>query len=477
MDPVLRTAHPDATLRRLAPRVWLGGVPPRLLRLTDHGDRVLQDMLRTGRWTPASTPEADLLDRLVLAGAAHPEPEPGPDCPPPSDVTVVVPVRDRTGGLVRLLHALAPIGSASPERRGRPERPGRPVGRVVVVDDGSIDHAEVATLVERHGATLVRHPTPLGPAAARNAGLAVVRTTLTAFVDSDVRCEPGWLEPLLAQLRDHRVAIVAPRVRSAELPGVLARYERDHSPLDLGGDPAQVRPRGRVSYLPAAALLARTEVMRELGGFDASMRFGEDVDLIWRAVRTGCRVRYEPASVVTHDPRPHWRAWAAQRFSYGSSAALLDRRHPGAAAPVVLSSASAGVWSLVALGHPVAGLAVGTASGAALKAKLPEVPIGDVAALALSGHLAAGRQLARGALRPWWPLTAFLACVSPRVRRVAAVSLLADLATSSGPASTRIVALADDMLYGAGVWWGAIRERRVGALLPVLLKFSVPPRR
>ena len=174
-----------------------------------------------------------------------------------------------------------------------------------------------------------------------------------AFVDVDVTPSPGWLDRLLGHFADERVAAVAPRVMAAPASGAIARYELDHSPLDLGAQPARVAPGTRVSYVPAAALVARTAIIREVGGFDERLRTGEDVDLVWRLVGAGHRVRYEPAVVVTHDPRATWRAWAAQRIGYGASAAPLARRHPGAVAPVRVSGWTVAVWGLLA-GRPMA---------------------------------------------------------------------------------------------------------------------------
>lgn len=59
---------------------------------------------------------------------------------------------------------------------------------------------------------MVRHPTSLGPAAARNTGLAAAATPLVAFLDSDVVPEPSWLPPLLAAFEDPAVGLVALRI-------------------------------------------------------------------------------------------------------------------------------------------------------------------------------------------------------------------------------------------------------------------------
>ncbi len=195
---------------------------------------------------------------------------------------------------------------------------------------------------------------------------------------------------------------------------MLASYECGHSPLDLGPSAAAVVPLGRVSYVPAAVLVARVEVLASLGGFDEEMRVGEDVDLVWRAVEAGHLVRYEPASEVTHKPRPDWHSWAAQRFDYGLSAAALDRRHRGAVAPVVCSASSTAAWALVGLGHPVVGASVGVGSTMVLTRRLEGVPPSAAMQIALRGHLGAGRQLARAGIRPWWPVLVAGSLVSRR---------------------------------------------------------------
>src|SRR6202012_5155309 len=95
---------------------------------------------------------------------------------------------------------------------------------------------------------------------------------------------------------------VAPRVvPAAGRRSTLARYLADRSPLDLGPDPALVRPGGAVSYLPTACVLVRASAFR---AFDESLRYGEDVDLIWRLVDAGAALRYDPVLTVRHcEPR------------------------------------------------------------------------------------------------------------------------------------------------------------------------------
>lgn len=444
----------DGTWRR--PRrgtVVIVGSPLVLFRLTDAGVRVAE-ALEVGAELP--TGHEGLTERFLDAGAVHPVPT-GPGPYGPNDVTVVVPTRN-----------------PDPDRLDRLVTSLGPVGRVVVVDDAS------DTPVHTDLAELVRLAAQQGPGGARQAGLARITTPLVAFVDDDVNVTPGWLDPLLAQFGDDRVGLVAPRVLSTPGTGALARFDEQRSPLDLGPEPARVRSGTRVSYVPAAALVCRTDAIAAVAGFDPTLRFGEDVDLVWRLDEQGWRCRYEPAAIVRHRPRATLATWGRQRFGYGSSAAPLALRHPNALAPVRMSGWSLAVWGLVALGHPVAGVGLAGGTIVALARKLQDVPdrARESARLAGLGHLVAGRQLASAVTRAWWPIAVLLALVSRRARRAllaaATIPALADWVRQRpriDPVRYAALRLLDDAAYGAGVWAGCLRHRTWRPLVPDLTPF------
>lgn len=412
--------------------VVVAGSPLRLFRLGTKGVTVVECLERGDAVEPSM-----LTDRLVDAGAVHPLPGRGRYTV--ADVTVVRPVYTRSGIDASTLHAAD-------------------AARTIVVDD--------ASPVTVAGAT-IRLDTNQGPAAARNAGLALVGTPLVAFVDADVVLHPGWLSGLVDHFAHDRVAVVAPRIRSVGgHHGVLSAYERQRSPLDLGGEPARIRAGTRVSYVPAAAIVCLTEAVRSMDGFDTSLRFGEDVDLVWRLDTAGYQCRYEPAVSVGHAPRASWSAWLTQRIGYGSSAAPLARRHPKALAPARLNGWSAAAWLLAVTGRPAAGVVLTLASAGALVVKLRAVPPQVSVRLAALGTFRAGRSLADATRRVWWPIVAVAALRSRLARRVGVAALLA--------AGHPVRAL-DDLAYGVGVWRGIWRERTVAPLVPELS--SWPTRR
>ncbi|MFE5909302.1 mycofactocin biosynthesis glycosyltransferase MftF [Streptomyces wedmorensis] len=434
----------DPSLRVLADgRTLLGGVPVRVLRLTPAGARLARAWL-AGEPVGSASSHRALARRLVTAGLAHPAYERSRWRH--TDVTAVLPVRDAPQGLRKLREALEGLAG------------------VVVVDDGSAVPVDGAT---------TRHHVPRGPAAARNTGVRSVTTDLVAFLDADVVPRPGWLDPLLAHFEDPEVAAVAPRVRSRPGGSVLERYERGRSPLDLGPAPAEVRPGGRVGHLPTATLVVRASVLRELGGFDEGLRFGEDVDLVWRLVAGGHRVRYEPAGEVWHRPRADWAAALRQRFGYGTSAAPLALRHGSAVAPARLTPWSAAFWiaALVGLPRTALGVAAGTAARLPRKLTPAGVPGPVSLRLALRGHLGAGRMLGEAALRTWWPVAIPLLAASRPGRTALALAVLSRLRgrpRDVDPVRWGAAVLADDLAYGAGVWWGALRNRTARPLLPRL---------
>lgn len=420
--------------------VLLAGSPMRLFRVSDAGARAL-DLLEQGA-TPAGG--AHLIDRLVDAGALHPLPSDRRVSI--DDVTFVMPCR---GALTAV-----------------------PPHRTIVVDDASDPPVTGAA-----NAHVIRLDDNVGPAGARNAGLASVTTPFVVFVDADVLVPShtlDWLDPLLAHFNDQRVAAVAPRVVSRPGPRLIDRYEQIASPLDLGAEPARVAPGTRIAYVPAAVLVCRTDVLRDLGGFDQSLRTGEDVDLVWRLHAAGHRVRYEPSVQLHHQPRSTFAAALRQRVGYGESAAALDHRHPNQVAPVRCTTWSLAVWALVLLRRPLMACTVALGTAIALARTLRGVPPKSSVRMALVGHLSVGEQLARATRRAWWP-AALPLLLSRRGRRVllAAIVLPAALDVVRSTADQRRItctttplALVDDLAYGTGVWRGAWRARRARVFVP-----------
>ena len=389
-------------------RVVDGGSPWRMLRLSERGAEIVARLLAGAAVSDAS--EGVLARRLVEAGLAHPLPRTSSS---PS-LSVVVPVRDRADELDECLSRLAPLS-------------------VVVVDDGSREATPVADVAARHGARVVRRDTSGGPAAARNTGLSRADSDVVAFVDSDCRAAASSLRALARHLADPAVAAAAPRVLPAggQRPGAQ-ESPSSGGPLDMGAQPATVVPTGRVSYVPSAALVVRREAIEDVGGFDESLRYGEDVDLCWRLHRAGWSIRYDPRVAVRHLEPEAWTAWLARRFHYGTSAGPLARRHPGTLRGPSLRGLVAPFTLLRA-----------SRDGAA-------VPVDVLRRVVATAPAATAAGLLRWATPVWCPPAAALRT----------------------PPRQALARIADEAAYGAGVWWGCVRA---GTLEPVLPAVNARP--
>ena len=134
---------------------------------------------------------------------------------------------------------------------------------------------------DRDAARQIRLRRNVGPAGARSAGLAQVRTPFVAFVDPDVSVGTPALLRLARHLAaDPRLALVGPLVRSRSRgprPRWFERYDEACSSLSMGPCPSLA----------------------------------------------GHLVRYEPSVLAEHDTRPTMGAWLGRSIAYGTGGAAL----------------------------------------------------------------------------------------------------------------------------------------------------------
>ena len=433
-------------------RMLLGGSPRRALRLSDAGADVAARLL-AGE-VVRTRAEGALARRLADAGMAHPVPP-----PQSTQLEVVVPVYADHASLDACLTAI-----------------GDDIA-VTVVDDGSPNAKEIADVAAVHAARLVRLPVNAGPAAARNAGARMCTSDAIAFVDADAVADTATLQQIAAHLCDPLVAAAAPRVCPdvSAADGMLQAFAAAASPLDLGPRPAAVAPGGRVSYVPSTVLVVRRTALLDIGGFDESMRYGEDVDLVWRLLATGHRVRYDPDAQVRHREPRTWSTWLRRRYRYGTSAGELARRHGDRAAPLVIAPAPAATVALAVAGAPGLASAVAATTAWRLRRRLraADVPADDATRAALLAPVATALAASRWATQLWAPLLIAAGARSRRARLAVAAAFVAPPAVewnvrrpALDPVRWTLAWWGDDAAYGLGVWRGCLSARSTRALLP-----------
>lgn len=375
------------------------------------------------------------------------------------DVDIVIPVKDDVVSLRQLLEQLRGL-------------------HVTVVDDGTVNPILVAECVRQFGDALVTLDVNVGPAGARNAGVAATTRPLVCFLDVDVSLDDALdtVRRLRAQFQDPLLAACAPRIRGGAGDSARDRFERCFSPLDMGAKSALVVPGGPVGYVPSACLMVRRACFGD--GFDQELRSGEDVDLTWRLYDQGWLVRYLADVVVTHRARGTWRGWLRQRVDYGNSSGELAVRHGERMAPVRSDVWTLVAWTSVLLGRPMIGARVVRVVRDHLRVRLAandgaRAVADQVITRAMVG---AGGPLARALVRTFG-LAILVSALHPRLRRKALIVF--GVGTAWRWRHERLhpgdipLAVADDAAYGVGVMRGAWKTRSLTALTPRINKSSV----
>jgi glycosyltransferase involved in cell wall biosynthesis len=163
---------------------------------------------------------------------------------------------------------------------------------LIIVDDGSSDGtwdelhrgalADVIVAAPCNCRVGVERTTHRGPAAARNRGAALARGDYLAFLDSDDLWAPLKLGRQLAYMRAH------PQFPLAQTQECWIRNGRRVNPglrhIKRAGDIFE--PSLRTCLVSPSAVMMRTELFHEMGGFDEALHACEDYDL-W--LRILCR--------------------------------------------------------------------------------------------------------------------------------------------------------------------------------------------
>jgi Glycosyl transferase family 2 len=183
--------------------------------------------------------------------------------------TVVVPTRNRRELLVATLRSVLAQRDVDLQ--------------VIVVDEGSDDGtADAVRELDDPRVRLVRHDTPKGLPAARNAGLAVAIGEWIAFCDDDDLWAPDKLALQLDAARRARAVWCC--TGAVEIDPALQVVGWARPPATVGT--AELRRR---NVVPAggSGVVARTDVVRALGGFDEALRAAEDWDMWLRLAAFG----------------------------------------------------------------------------------------------------------------------------------------------------------------------------------------------
>ena len=176
---------------------------------------------------------------------------------------------------------------------------------LLVVDDGSADDS--GPVASRHGAVVLRHDRPLGPAAARNLGAEAASGDLIFFLDADVAVHPDAVERGMSRfLSDPGLtALFGSYDDRPSAPGLVSRFRNllHHYVHQRGEFVADARPAH--TFWTGCGMIRRSD-FREFGGFDPRLYARpsiEDIELGYRLTRAGRRIVLARDVQATHMKR------------------------------------------------------------------------------------------------------------------------------------------------------------------------------
>lgn len=210
--------------------------------------------------------------------------------------TVAICTRERPGDLERALTAVCALRHREHD--------------VLVVDNAPAGDATRRVVERFDRARYVCEPRH-GLNAARNRALFEARGDVVAFTDDDATPEPLWLDGLLTNFGDPRIACVTGLTLPAELDTEAQEMFEDHCTFVRGfgrrvfdgtrDNPLAVGPVGA-----GANMAVRRQTVLDLGGFDERLdagmptRSGGDHEMFIRMLTAGHLIAYDPAAVSWH---------------------------------------------------------------------------------------------------------------------------------------------------------------------------------
>jgi GT2 family glycosyltransferase len=228
--------------------------------------------------------------------------------------SVVIPTYRRRDSLRRVLTALRDV-----------EWPADRLEVLVVSDGGDDGSVEMARELPMPFPTRVLEQANQGPAGARNLGVAHARRPFVLFLDDDVVPSPRLVaEHARAHAGRRDRVVLGPLLEPPARLQPWVRWEaRTLAEQYRAMQAGEWAPTPWQLYTGNASLLV--EHVRRAGGFDATYRRAEDVELGFRLERLGCEFVFNPAAEGLHYAERSYRSWIDSGYQYGRNDILFGK--------------------------------------------------------------------------------------------------------------------------------------------------------
>ena len=148
-----------------------------------------------------------------------------------------------------------------------------------------------------------------GFARANNLGVQAAQGEYVALINNDTRADPRWLESLVRTIREDEAICISGRILDWEGDRIdfirgIRTFDGHAFQLHQGcpaGSLAEEKEAADLPFPCGGNMIIRREDFLKIGGFDEDyFAYLEDVDLGWRILSRGGRIRYTPDALIYH---------------------------------------------------------------------------------------------------------------------------------------------------------------------------------
>jgi len=209
----------------------------------------------------------------------------------------------------------------------------------IIIVDNAPSTTATAELIQRTYRDVpqvryIREDRP-SPSHARNCGMMAASGEILAFVDDDVILDTHWLTELVRAFSlAEDVACVTGLVLPMELEtpaqfwfeeygGFSKGYTRRIFDMKENRSEAPLHPYTAGRFGTGASMAFTAAFLRSVGGFDPALgagtpaQNGEDIAVFFQVITQGYKLVYQPAALVYHLHRRHYRELCKQIYTYG----------------------------------------------------------------------------------------------------------------------------------------------------------------
>jgi len=165
--------------------------------------------------------------------------------------------------------------------------------KIFVVDGGSKD--KTVSIVKKFNIKVIKQKKK-GLAAARNLAIKNCKTDFLGSVDADCVLERDWVETVMKNFKNKKIAGVGGRLIEKNTKKLVDRWRKFHLKQEWGQEKIK-----NPNFLFGSNNIFRVSALKNIDGYDEKhVLYYEDVDISQKLKKKGYELIYEPDAVAYH---------------------------------------------------------------------------------------------------------------------------------------------------------------------------------